>query len=44
MVLVFMMEKEKRGRGFCSRRFTRPAKPEGGSTLPSRRSVSSISD
>jgi hypothetical protein len=44
MVLVFMMEKEKRGRGFWSRRFTRPAKPEGGSTLPSRRSVSSISD
>ena len=30
--------------GFCSRRLTRLSKPEGGSTLPSRRRVSSISE
>jgi hypothetical protein len=36
--------KEKRLRGVCRRRFTRFAKSEGGSTLPSRRRVSSISE
>ena len=38
------IESEKRLRGLCSRRLTRLSRPEGGSTLPSRRNVSSISD
>jgi hypothetical protein len=41
---AWIIEMEKLLRGICRRRLTRVSKPEGGSTLPSRRSVSSISE
>jgi hypothetical protein len=42
--IAWITEMENRLRGICSRRLTRLSKPDGGSTLPNRRSVSSISE
>jgi hypothetical protein len=42
--MAWITEMENLLRGICSRRWTRVSKPDGGSTLPSRRRVSSISE